>query len=241
MPKEGWTGHPAILLEPTCAFCTVGSYASLSVCLSVCVDWTRNYWIILHRIEIHIWKSIISICKPTSHSLYFHPISCTENLSCQPIIDSKMPGGNPFKFRLLHVTHANLRWAQCQCRVAFFQVWWWKWSGTPSKGNVKKLGPLLLICLFVRTFPTSNSPKMALTFSWFKDTCYAWCKKQQNLQLLDILACNSANKPSFQNPTKHFCHPRHAFYAITCLKILSQFLPFFWKMIVKWYWELVHA
>ena len=30
-------------------------------------------------------------------------------------------------------------------------------------------------------------------------------KKQQNLQLLYILASNSANKPSFQNPTKmHF-------------------------------------
>ena len=27
-------------------------------------------------------------------------------------------------------------------------------------------------------------------------------KKQQNLQILDNLACNSANKPSFQNLTK---------------------------------------
>ncbi len=27
----------------------------------------------------------------------------------------------------------------------------------------------------------------------FKDTCYVWGKKQQSLQLLDILACNSAN------------------------------------------------
>ncbi len=27
-----------------------------------------------------------------------------------------------------------------------------------------------------------------------KDTCYVWGKKQQNLQLLDVLACNSANK-----------------------------------------------
>ncbi len=34
----------------------------------------------------------------------------------------------------------------------------------------------------------------------FKDTCYVWGKEQQNL--LDILACNSANKPSFQNPTR---------------------------------------
>ncbi len=37
---------------------------------------------------------------------------------------------------------------------------------------------------------------------WFKDTCYVWGKSQQNLQLLDVLACNSANKPSFSNPTK---------------------------------------
>ena len=29
-------------------------------------------------------------------------------------------------------------------------------------------------------------------------------KKQQNLQLLDILTRNSANKPSFQSPTKSF-------------------------------------
>ena len=35
-----------------------------------------------------------------------------------------------------------------------------------------------------------------------KDTFYVWGKKQQNLQLLDILACNLANKPSFQNLTK---------------------------------------
>ncbi len=35
-----------------------------------------------------------------------------------------------------------------------------------------------------------------------KDTSYAWGKKQQNLQLLDDLTCNSANKPSFQNLTK---------------------------------------
>ncbi len=32
-------------------------------------------------------------------------------------------------------------------------------------------------------------------------------KKQQNLQLLDILACNSASKPSFQNPTKKSACP----------------------------------
>ncbi len=31
-------------------------------------------------------------------------------------------------------------------------------------------------------------------------------KKQQNLQRQDILACNSANKPSFQNLTKMSMH-----------------------------------
>ncbi len=30
-------------------------------------------------------------------------------------------------------------------------------------------------------------------------------QKTANLQLLDILACNSASKPSFQNPTKSAC------------------------------------
>ncbi len=45
--------------------------------------------------------------------------------------------------------------------------------------------------------------EQALVFSEaFKDTSYVWGKKQQKLQLLDILACNSANKQSFQNPTK---------------------------------------
>ena len=37
---------------------------------------------------------------------------------------------------------------------------------------------------------------------YIKDTCYVWGKKQQNLQPLDVLVCNSANKPSFSNPTK---------------------------------------
>ncbi len=31
----GFPDHPAAIFEPTCACCTVGSYASLSVCLSV--------------------------------------------------------------------------------------------------------------------------------------------------------------------------------------------------------------
>ncbi len=31
----------------------------------------------------------------------------------------------------------------------------------------------------------------------FKDTCYLWGKNSKNPQLLDILACNSANNPSF--------------------------------------------
>ncbi len=35
-----------------------------------------------------------------------------------------------------------------------------------------------------------------------KDTSYVWGKKQRNLQLRDDLACNSANKPSFQNLTQ---------------------------------------
>ncbi len=41
--------------------------------------------------------------------------------------------------------------------------------------------------------------------SLVKDTWYLWGKNSENLQLLDVLASNLANKPSFQNPTKnHF-------------------------------------
>ncbi len=32
-----------------------------------------------------------------------------------------------------------------------------------------------------------------------KDTWNLWGKNSKNLKLLDILTCNSANKPSFQN------------------------------------------
>ena len=34
-----------------------------------------------------------------------------------------------------------------------------------------------------------------------QDTWYLWGKNSENMQLLDVLVCNSANKPSFQNPT----------------------------------------
>ncbi len=37
-----------------------------------------------------------------------------------------------------------------------------------------------------------------------KDTCYACSKKQQNMQPLDIMACNTANKPSFKNLTETY-------------------------------------
>ncbi len=36
-------------------------------------------------------------------------------------------------------------------------------------------------------------------------------KKQQNLQLLDILACNSANKQSFKNLTQTYLPKRPLF------------------------------
>ena len=38
----------------------------------------------------------------------------------------------------------------------------------------------------------------------FKDTSYVCGRKQQNLQLLDILACNSANEPSFKTLTQTY-------------------------------------
>ncbi len=34
-----------------------------------------------------------------------------------------------------------------------------------------------------------------------KDTWYLWAKNSENMQLLDVLVCNLANKPSFWNLT----------------------------------------
>ena len=56
-----------------------------------------------------------------------------------------------------------------------------------------------------------EGPKLAYVFltsqpvkNGFKDTCFkdTWGKNSQNEQLLDILAYNSTNNPSFQNSTK---------------------------------------
>ena len=53
--------------------------------------------------------------------------------------------------------------------------------------------------------------------TFFKDTSYVWGKKQQNLQLLNILSCYSANKPSFQNLTKSLSS-----LPIPCIHCLSK-------------------
>ncbi len=67
-------------------------------------------------------------------------------------------------------------------------------------------------------FHFSESPKWARFTKFFlhsnctspnslnvKDTWYLWGKNSENMQLLDVLVCNTANKPSFQNLTKsHF-------------------------------------
>ncbi len=39
---------------------------------------------------------------------------------------------------------------------------------------------------------------------WIKYTWYVWGQNSKNRQLLDILACNSANDPSFQNQENGF-------------------------------------
>ena len=48
----------------------------------------------------------------------------------------------------------------------------------------------------------ANQIQAAWIKCFLKDTSYVWGRKQQNQQLLCILASNSANKPSFQNATK---------------------------------------
>ncbi len=45
-----------------------------------------------------------------------------------------------------------------------------------------------------------KSIRMEDTFD--KDTWCLWGKNRKKRQLLDILACNLANHPSFQNPEK---------------------------------------
>ena len=55
------------------------------------------------------------------------------------------------------------------------------WDG--AQYNVVSLSVCLSVCLSV------TWPKLRLDI---KDTSYVWGRKQQNLQLLDILACNSA-------------------------------------------------
>ena len=86
---------------------------------------------------------------------------------------------------------------------------------------------LIIICRYLlRLFPSDSMQSKALValiqyFRWdtmailtdntdygkcshysnLKDTCYGLDKNSQNQQLLDILACNSANRPSFNKWT----------------------------------------
>ncbi len=61
-----WGPWKLSVFEPTCALCTVGSYASLSVCLSVCLSGLdQKYWMI-----IYISKSIRARMVKLSHISY---------------------------------------------------------------------------------------------------------------------------------------------------------------------------
>ena len=59
----------------------------------------------------------------------------------------------------------------------------------------------------------NNSYGKMLKLVELRDTCYALGKKKQNLQLLYILACNSADKPSFYGPK----YPEVADFGVFCL------------------------
>ncbi len=58
--------HFTIIFEPTCAYCTVGSYASLSLRLSVRPSVCPSVY---HWIIIHISKSIIAMNLKLCHSI----------------------------------------------------------------------------------------------------------------------------------------------------------------------------
>ncbi len=64
------------------------------------------------------------------------------------------------------------------------------------------IAPVVGICGFHTLLYKHWRIRKWINCFYFKDTSYVWGKKQQNLQLLYILASNSANKPSFQNLTK---------------------------------------
>ncbi len=75
-------------------------------------------------------------------------------------------------------------------------------------GNCFCLGILTGGCKAMAFFNSWHLIKLISPSCWlsyrgmFKDTWSLWCKNRKNLQLLDILAHISANKPSFQNRAK---------------------------------------
>ena len=99
----------ASFVEPTCAFCTVGSYASLSVCPSVCpygLD-QKSDWIIIHISESDKLPGITT-SRP-------HLLEITSPL--QDFTYQDRPQGlTTHRQRTIAVT----AWAHCQRQVAFF-------------------------------------------------------------------------------------------------------------------------
>ncbi len=63
-----------------------------------------------------------------------------------------------------------------------------------------------LLAITIRTILITLHRKLCVSITYFlifKDTWYLWAKSSGNMQLLDVLVSNSADKSSFQNPTKH--------------------------------------
>ncbi len=50
--------------------------------------------------------------------------------------------------------------------------------------------------------PNETFKEILTLILWLRDTWYLWGKNSENMQLQDVLVCNLANNPSFQNPTK---------------------------------------
>ncbi len=80
-------------------------------------------------------------------------------------------------------------------------IWVWPLpnvNNTENKDMGLLVGQILSRMLLFMQEMKPSSP--AIYHETFKDTWYLWGKNSENRQLLDILTCNSANVPSFQNP-----------------------------------------
>ncbi len=149
-------------IEPTCAFCTVGSYAPLSVCLSVCMDLTKNTWpkIISQKVlQLGLWSFTVKLPLLPSSSLISkamfvtsanHKVGSLPTSSCifqhfprggpqnpPPPLEGEYPFQHPYLIR--HVCLSNRQPPGARFCLPFHscQKWWqkyWLWHWVHSGG-----------------------------------------------------------------------------------------------------------